>query len=101
MRSRLESPTFASCFVAFALCACGSEAPSSWGGDETGQVSQPIVGGATDRERLAVLAIATITPEVDALCTGTLIAPNLVLTARHCVVPTEGRLVDCGEASFA
>jgi hypothetical protein len=101
MRSRPDSPTLASCFLIFALCACGAEAPGSWSSDETGQVSQPIVGGDTDRERLAVLAIATITPEVDALCTGTLIAPNLVLTARHCVVPTEGRLVDCEQATFA
>ena len=65
-----------------------------------GQLAQPIVGGDTDREHLAVLAIATITPEIEALCTGTLIAPNLVLTARHCVVPTESRLVDCGETTF-
>jgi hypothetical protein len=70
------------------------------GADETGQVKQPIVGGATDREHVAVLAIATITPDSEALCTGTLIAPNLVLTARHCVVPVENELVDCSSSTF-
>lgn len=65
-----------------------------------GQLGQPILGGETDRERTAVLAIATITPDSEALCTGTLIAPNLVLTARHCVVPIENELVDCGSSSF-
>jgi hypothetical protein len=66
----------------------------------TGQIEQPIVGGETDREHIAVLAIATITPDSEALCTGTLIAPNLVLTARHCVVPIETDLVDCSESTF-
>jgi trypsin len=68
--------------------------------DATGQVQQPIVGGATDRDHIAVLAIATITPDSEALCTGTLIAPNLVLTARHCVVPVESELVDCNSSTF-
>lgn len=69
-------------------------------GGVTGQARQPIVGGETDREHIAVLAIATITPDSEALCTGTLIAPNLVLTARHCVVPVENDVVDCGSSRF-
>jgi len=76
----------------------GGDAPLA--NDESGQVQQPIVGGATDREHVAVLAIATITPDSEALCTGTLIAPNLVLTARHCVVPVESEVVDCGSSTF-
>lgn len=83
-----------------ALGACGGDESPLSPESETGQVSQPILGGDTDREHIAVLAIATITPEFQALCTGTLIAPNLVLTARHCVVPVEDEIVDCGSSRF-
>lgn len=89
--------------MGFALAACNvaGGADRELGSDEaTGTVSQPIVGGETDREHIAVMAIATITPDSEALCTGTLIAPNLVLTARHCVVPVETDVVDCRSSRF-
>jgi MYXO-CTERM domain-containing protein len=91
------------CLLTLALGACnvgGSESPPSGGADDTGQVQQPIVGGETYREHVAVLALATITPDSEALCSGTLIAPNLVLTARHCVVPVESDEVDCQSSKF-
>lgn len=87
--------------IALAACSAGVDADGALGSDEaTGSLSQRIVGGATDREHIAVLAIATITPDSEALCTGTLIAPNLVLTARHCVVPVENEVVDCSSSRF-
>lgn len=91
------------CFAALGLAACGgtdAEADLE-GATDLAQSHQAIVGGATDREHTAVLAIASITDEEQGLCTGTLIAPNLVLTARHCVVPTESQLVDCEDSTFA
>lgn len=89
---------------ALGLGACGGGgAPgelTSEGPAEPGRIEQPILGGETDREHIAVLAIATITPDSEGLCTGTLIAPNLVLTARHCVVPVESDVVDCESSIF-
>lgn len=83
-------------------CGGGGDTPGElMASDSIAQRQQAIVGGATDREHTSVLAIATITAEEQGLCTGTLIAPNLVLTARHCVVPTESQLVDCSDSTFA
>jgi hypothetical protein len=60
------------------LCACA-------GGDEREQLSarrEPIVGGALDPEHPFVVALRL--PQGD-LCTGVLVAPDVVLTAGHCV----------------
>jgi Trypsin len=84
-------------------CGADSGALEAWDGAAPlaiGQVAQPIVGGATDREHSAVLAIALVTRREEALCTGSLIAPNLVLTARHCVAVTESEKVDCDDSTF-
>jgi hypothetical protein len=93
------------CFVlCLGLGACQSDAPwpvGTEGEDGFGRAQQPILDGETDREHTAVLAIAAIEPDAQSLCTGTLIAPNLVLTARHCVVPVEQQEVLCGSSTFA
>ena len=93
--------------VALALAAtgigCGSGVTiTDEGSGDTGvgQVSEPIVGGSTDREHDAVLAIALVTSKEEALCSGSLIAPNLVLTARHCVAVTASEQVQCGTSTF-
>lgn len=86
--------------LGLAACNIAGDAMNDERGNDTGRASQAIVGGETDREHIAVLAIATITPDSEALCTGTLIAPNLVLTARHCVVPVENEIVDCESSRF-
>ncbi|HEU4580928.1 MAG TPA: S1 family peptidase [Polyangiaceae bacterium] len=92
--------------VALALAAtgigCGSGVAVTDEGVESGvgQVSEPIVGGSTDREHDAVLAIALVTRREEALCSGSLIAPNLVLTARHCVAVTASEQVQCGTSTF-
>jgi hypothetical protein len=62
-------------------------------------LSAPLAGAELDTSHTGVLAIVTVTTEVVELCTGALIAPNLVLTARHCVAPTTADSVDCGESA--
>jgi hypothetical protein len=68
--------------------ACDSNAPR----ESTGQVAQAIVGGTTsDVSQDAVVMLVMIDPQTNKrafVCTATLLAPRLVLTARHCVART-------------
>ncbi len=80
--------------------ACGSSgAPSAEG---TAQAAEPIQGGQFDQEHTSVVGMFTIQGNYGGMCTGTLIAPNLVLTARHCVAPSQSgeRFVVCGASAF-
>jgi hypothetical protein len=71
-----------------------------------GEARERIVGGYVDDETTGVVGLA-----VDfgghpfiGFCSGTLIAPNLVLTAQHCVALLQGspggERVICGETTF-
>ena len=64
------------------------------------QRSDPIQGGFRDNERTYVVGLAIQHGWSGGACSGTLIAPNLVLTAQHCVasLPTSGIL--CGSSQF-
>jgi MYXO-CTERM domain-containing protein len=63
---------------------------------------QPIQDGQFDPDHKSVVGMFTVQGHYGGMCTGTLIAPNLVLTARHCIAPsTSGdRFVVCGQAGF-
>ncbi len=52
--------------------------------EPVGTTTQSILGG-TPSERPAVVMLVARDADGDRLCTGTLLAPNVVLTARHCV----------------
>lgn len=69
-------------------------------------VGEAIQGGTTDTGDLNVVGIAIIKGQSGGMCTGSLIAPNLVLTARHCIAELanppgfpEGA-VACGQSTF-
>jgi V8-like Glu-specific endopeptidase len=73
---------------------------SASGGEAVGDVAQPIAGGTSDGAHENVFLLVQHQKDSGALCTATLIAPNLLLTARHCVSPGEDDHVLCGEAAL-
>lgn len=70
--------------VGVILGACSGRESNTNATTSTGNVASPIVGGAVDTTRPDVLLLRDDTLS-GFRCTATLIAPNLVLTARHCV----------------
>lgn len=68
--------------------------------DATGRTSLPVEGGEIDSERTAVFRVITRSDGFNGLCSSTLIAPNLLLTARHCVAANEGDDIDCARTEF-
>ena len=86
------------------LGACGAPADEA-SAPELGRAEQPIIGGALDEATSGVVGLALdLGTRVAGHCSGTLIAPNLVLTARHCVAFTEDTdeagVVACDTATF-
>ncbi len=75
--------------------ACSRSAPSS---QRVSKTAAAIQGGAADATD--TFSVAVMDPSNET-CSGTLIAPNLVLTARHCVATdTGGSFVDCSKDTF-
>lgn len=59
-----------------------------------------IAGGAADSASESVFLLISHQEDSGGLCTATLIAPNLLLTARHCVSPHDSAEVLCGDSSL-
>jgi hypothetical protein len=70
-------------------------------GDPSGVAREQIVGGELDRTHNEVVELVTEFSGGVGLCTGTLIAPNLVLSARHCVSRGGSENVVCGSSPFS
>lgn len=83
-------------FVAMSsLVACSAISDD----DQNAQVNE-VQGGKKDSVKAHNFAVG-IRNQMGAVCSGTLIAPNLVLTARHCVVAPEGKQAVTCEDEFA
>jgi MYXO-CTERM domain-containing protein len=90
--------------LAVAGFACSSAAPSP---ERVGAAASDIQGGTIDTTHnfaVAVCGGAEGGPgggnNCQILCSGALIAPNLVMTARHCVDNVSSATVDCSDESF-
>jgi uncharacterized protein (TIGR03382 family) len=82
------------------VAAAGCAPDPGTDGAPVDTVSQAIQGGEVDGEDTSVMGILLQIPEGIALCSGTLIAPNLLLTAHHCVASTPTESVACGRTTF-
>lgn len=80
------------------MTSCGApSAPAP--AEQITYTHQAIMGGTDDPGDLNVVGITMLIGWSGGICTGSLIAPNLVLTARHCVSDTPEQ-IDCMSATF-
>ena len=67
------------------------------GGSGVSRIDEGISGGAPDSTDSGVFLLVSHRGKGVALCSASLIAPNLLLTARHCVSDVTEEHVTCGQ----
>ncbi|MBK9261486.1 MAG: S1 family peptidase [Polyangiaceae bacterium] len=85
--------------LSLAVVGCGPE-PSDESERSLAAAEQEITGGYTDENDKNVVGIYA--NNLGGICTGSLLTPNMVLTARHCVseINNNQGAVECGVTTF-
>ncbi len=93
-------PRLALCVVALGFFAgCTDELAPAVELELAGRASAAIKDGYDDPDSTAVMAVTNLSS--GGLCSGSLIAPNVILTARHCVSSTSNpNNVSCATTTF-
>jgi Trypsin len=88
---------FASWLLIGSAAGCGTAVPA----ETTSATSSPIENGAPDATHTFVVGVVQLNTQTASICTGALLAPNLVATARHCVAQIgTGAQIDCKTSTF-
>jgi hypothetical protein len=86
-------------FVAAAAWVAGCGASDS-ARERTGSASSEIQAGATDSTHTFAVGVVQVNASTIEFCSGVLLAPNLVATARHCVAQISSPQIDCSKSTF-
>ncbi len=78
------------------VAGCGGAEPSV---DPTGYATSAIENGTVDTTHTFAVGIVQMGSQVS-FCSGALLAPNLVATARHCVAGSTSVQIDCSTSVF-
>lgn len=99
-RIRVPSLWGTCCWLGLVSCVVGCSEPSFVTSDAE-QTQHAIESGEVDDVHRSVFRVITRAGGHNALCSATLIAPNLFLTARHCVAHLDDDGVQCDTDHFA
>lgn len=97
----MKTTAVCSTLVAFIFVVGASGCGPDRSAEMPGSSSHAIQGGSNDTTHSFAVGIVAQVSGGQALCSGALLAPNLVATARHCVaaIPSDG-VVECPNTRF-
>ncbi len=85
------------------IAGCGVSSPANPASpamEISRSVSSAIQAGDTDTTHTFAVGVVQISQTTVEFCSGSLLAPNLVATARHCVSQISSSQIDCSQATF-